>query len=132
MYNKKVLDHFNNPRNMGEIKDASGVGDAGNPICGDMMKLFIVVEDGIIKDIGFKTFGCGAAIASSSALTEMVKGMTVDEAEKLSKQDVVNFLGDLPSHKIHCSVLAVDALKRAIEDWRANPEKHHEEQKENC
>ncbi len=117
MYNKKVLDHFMNPRNVGEIENPSGIGDAGNPVCGDMMRLYIVVEDEKIVDVKFKTFGCGAAIASSSILTEIVKGMSVEEASKLTKKDVLNALGELPPQKIHCSILAIDALLNAIEDY---------------
>ena len=118
MYSKKVIDHFMNPRNVGVIENASGTGKAGNPICGDMMKLGIRVEDGVIVEIKFQTFGCGAAIASSSALTEIVKGMTIEDASKLTKQDVLDSLGDMPPQKVHCSILAIDALQNAITDWK--------------
>jgi len=116
-YSDKVMDHFMNPRNMGEIEDADGVGTVGNPTCGDVMRLYIKVEDGRITDARFKTFGCGAAIASSSITTEMVKGKTIEEALGISNQEVVEALGGLPPVKIHCSVLAEDALKLAIDDY---------------
>jgi nitrogen fixation NifU-like protein len=112
-----VMDHFQNPRNVGEMFDPSGVGEVGNLKCGDIMKIFIKVEDDIIKDINFLTFGCGAAIASSSALTEMVKGKKIAEALKVSNEDVVEELGGLPEAKLHCSNLAADALHKAIEDY---------------
>ena len=118
MYTKKVMDHFRNPRNMGEIKNADGVGTVGNPKCGDVMTIFIKVKDGRIEDIKFKTYGCAAAIASSSIATELVKGKTLDEAEKLTRDDVANELGGLPAIKMHCSNLASDALKEAIKDYR--------------
>ncbi|MFP4459042.1 MAG: iron-sulfur cluster assembly scaffold protein [Candidatus Zixiibacteriota bacterium] len=123
MYSKKVLEHFVSPQNMGELEKPSGVGEVGNPTCGDMMRLYIDVEDNVIKDIKFKTYGCGAAIASTSALTVIVKGKTIEEALKLDKKDVVEFLGELPAQKVHCSVLAIDALKEAIENWKENQEK---------
>ncbi len=117
VYNEKVIDYFNNPRNMGEIEDANGVGEVGSPICGDMMKLWIKVDDkGIITDAKFKTFGCASAIASSSIATEMIIGKHIDEARKLTNRDIVNELGGLPENKIHCSVLAADAIGRAIDD----------------
>lgn len=122
MYSEKVMDHFKNPRNMGEIKDADGVGEVGNPTCGDLMKIYIKVEkkDGIeyIKDIKFQTFGCAAAIANSSILTEMAKGKTLDEAENISKSDILEELGEMPKIKYHCSILAQDGLKAAIRDYR--------------
>ncbi len=118
MYNEKVLEHFRNPRNVGEIDNASGVGEIGNMQCGDIMKISIKVEDNVIKDIKFLTFGCGAAIASSSALTEMVKGKTVEEALTLTNMDVAEELGGLPPAKLHCSNLAADALRNAIADYR--------------
>jgi len=118
MYNEKVMDHFQNPRNVGEIEDASGVGEVGNMKCGDIMKIFIKVEDNIIKDIKFLTFGCGAAIASSSVLTEMVKGKTLEEALAVTNKDVAEELGGLPPAKLHCSNLAADALHNAIEDYK--------------
>lgn len=118
MYNEKVLEHFRNPRNVGEIDNASGVGEVGNMKCGDIMKIFIKVEEDVIKDIKFLTFGCGAAIASSSVLTEMVKGKTLEEALALTNKDVAEELGGLPPAKLHCSNLAADALHNAIADYR--------------
>lgn len=117
-YSDKVLDHFFHPRNVGEIPDPDGVGKVGNPVCGDVMVLYIKVEDNKIVDAKFKTFGCGAAIATSSILTEMVKGKTIEEALKISNKAVAEALGGLPKHKLHCSVLAEQALKAAIEDYR--------------
>jgi len=117
MYSEKVMEHFFNPRNVGEIPDADGVGTVGNPICGDMMTIYIKVKDGRIADIKFKTFGCGAAIATSSMVTEMAKGMTLEEALKISREEVADELGGLPPIKMHCSNLAADALHRAIEDY---------------
>jgi nitrogen fixation NifU-like protein len=118
MYNEIVMDHFQNPRNAGDLPDADGVGTVGNPACGDVMTLFIKVEDDIITDIKFKTFGCGAAIASSSYTTELVKGRSITEALAFTRQDVSDGLGGLPALKVHCSVLALDALKAAIENYR--------------
>ena len=117
-YTEKVMDHFRNPRNMGEIKDADGSGKVGNPTCGDVMAIYIKVKDEKIVDIKFKTFGCTAAIATSSILTEIVKGKTIDEALKVTRDDVANELGGLPAIKMHCSNLAADALKEAIKDYR--------------
>ncbi len=119
MYSAKVMDHFTNPRNVGEIPDADGVGTEGNPICGDVMQIFIKVKDDTIVDAKFKTFGCGAAIAVSSMITEMIKGKTIDEALAISKETVANELGGLPAQKMHCSNLGADALKKAIEDYRS-------------
>ncbi|RME66759.1 MAG: Fe-S cluster assembly scaffold protein NifU [Nitrospirae bacterium] len=119
MYSKELMDHFMNPRNVGEIPDADGVGVEGNPVCGDVMKLYIKVEDDKIVDAKFQTFGCGAAIAVSSKITEMVKGKSLDEAIKISKEEVAEALGGLPPQKMHCSNLGADALKKAIEDYRA-------------
>jgi nitrogen fixation NifU-like protein len=119
MYSEKVMDHFTNPRNVGEMPDADGVGMEGNPTCGDAMKLFIKVEDDRIVDAKFKTFGCGAAIAVSSMITEMVKGKTLDEALSMSKEAVAAELGGLPPQKMHCSNLGAAALKKAIEDYRS-------------
>lgn len=119
MYSDKVMDHFTNPRNVGEIKDADGIGEIGNPVCGDIMKIYIKVKDDHIADIKFKTFGCGAAIATSSMITELVKGKTLEEAEKISKKTVADALGGLPANKMHCSNLAADALRKAIEDYRS-------------
>ncbi|MEM1958142.1 MAG: Fe-S cluster assembly scaffold protein NifU [Archaeoglobaceae archaeon] len=117
MYSKKVLEHFMNPRNVGEIPDADGVGIEGNPVCGDVMKIYIKVKDDKIVDAKFQTFGCGAAIAVSSMITEIVKGKTLDEAMKISKDVVAEALGGLPPQKMHCSNLGADALKKAIEDY---------------
>ena len=119
MYNDKVMDHFTNPRNVGEIQEADGAGQVGNPVCGDVMRITIKVEDGRIADIKFRTFGCGAAIATSSMVTELVKGMTLDDALKVSNKAVAEALGGLPTPKMHCSNLAADALHKAIEDYRA-------------
>ncbi|QNB45308.1 Fe-S cluster assembly scaffold protein NifU [Thermanaerosceptrum fracticalcis] len=119
MYSEKVMEHFTNPRNVGEIENASGVGELGNAACGDIMRISILVEDDIIKDVKFKTFGCGAAIATSSMVTEMVKGKTIDEALSITNKAVAEALGGLPPAKMHCSNLAADALHRAIEDYRA-------------
>ena len=119
MYNEKVMDHFQNPRNVGEIQDADGVGEIGNARCGDIMKIFIKVKEGRIEDIKFFTFGCGAAIASSSALTEMVKGKSLEEALSVTNEDVARELGGLPIVKMHCSNLAADALHKAIEDYKS-------------
>ena len=118
MYTEKVLDHFSNPRNMGEVEGANGVGMVGNAKCGDIMQMFIKVnDDGIIEDVGFKTFGCGAAIATSSMATELIKGKSVEEALKLSNAAVVEALEGLPPQKIHCSVLAEEAVRAAVEDY---------------
>jgi len=118
MYTEKVLDHFRNPRNMGKMENPDGVGKVGNPQCGDVMAIYIKVKDEKIFDIKFQTFGCTAAIASSSVATELVKGKTLDEALKLTRNDIANELGGLPAIKMHCSLLATDALKAAIEDYR--------------
>lgn len=118
MYNDKVIDHFTNPRNVGEIPDADGIGDVGNATCGDTTKITIKVEDNKIKDIKFKTFGCGAAIATSSMLTEMVKGMTLEEAMQVTDVSIADMLGGIPEHKMHCSNMAADALHSAIEDYK--------------
>jgi nitrogen fixation NifU-like protein len=118
LYSPKVMDHFLNPRNVGEIPDADGVGSVGNPVCGDIMKLYIKVKDGKIVDAKFKTFGCGAAIATSSMVTELVKGKSLEEALTISNQAVAEALGGLPPVKMHCSVLAEEALKSAIENYR--------------
>ena len=117
MYSDLVMDHFTNPRNVGEIPDADGVGMEGNPVCGDVMKIYIKVENGRIKDAKFKTLGCGAAIATSSMVTEMVKGKTLEEAKEISNKAVAEALGGLPPVKMHCSNLAADALHKAIEDY---------------
>jgi nitrogen fixation NifU-like protein len=117
MYTEKVMDHFKNPRNMGEIPDADGVGTVGNPVCGDMMTIYIKVKDNRIEDIKFKTFGCGAAVATSSMVTEIAKGKTLEEAMKITRASVADSLGGLPPVKMHCSNLAADALHAAIEDY---------------
>ena len=118
MYTDKVMDHFQNPRNSGEIENASGVGEVGNAKCGDIMRMYLEVEDGIIKDVKFKTFGCGAAVATSSMATELIKGKTLEEAEQLTNKRVVEELGGLPTEKVHCSVLAEQAIKAALKDYR--------------
>ena len=117
-YSEKVMDHLANPRNVGKLEDASGVGEVGNAKCGDIMKMYIRVEDGIITDVKFKTFGCGAAIATSSKATEMVMGKTIDEALSITNKMVADALGGLPPVKIHCSLLAEEALHAAIKDYR--------------
>lgn len=117
MYSQKVMDHFMNPRNVGQVDDASGIGEVGNPTCGDIMHIEIKVKDDIIEDIKFKTFGCAAAIATSSMVTEMVKGKTLQEAEKITNRAVAEALDGLPPVKMHCSNLAADALHKAIEDY---------------
>jgi nitrogen fixation NifU-like protein len=122
MYSDKVLDHFKNPRNVGEIKDADGVGTVGNPVCGDMMTMYIKVKDDRITDIKFKTYGCGAAIATSSMTTELAKGKTVDEALEITRQSVADALEGLPPVKMHCSNLAADALHEAIKDYKKRKE----------
>lgn len=119
MYSETLMDHFTNPRNVGDIPEADGVGEEGNPTCGDVMKISIKVKDGRIEDAKFRTFGCGAAIAVSSMVTEMVKGKTIEEALSISKEMVANALGGLPAQKMHCSNLGADALKKAIEDYKA-------------
>ena len=118
MYSEKVMDHFNNPRNMGQIDDSDAVGQVGNPVCGDIMKIFLEIEDNKIKDIKFKTFGCGAAIATSSMVTELAKGKELDQALEISNEKVAEALDGLPSEKLHCSNLAADALHEAIADYR--------------
>lgn len=117
MYTEKVMDHFSNPRNVGEISDASGVGEVGNAVCGDIMKVYLKIEDNRIIDAKFKTFGCGAAIATSSMVTELVKGKTLEEALRITNQAVAEALDGLPAQKMHCSNLAADAMHKAIEDY---------------
>ena len=117
LYTDTVMDHFMHPRNVGEIKNPSGVGEVGNPKCGDIMKMYLDIENDVIKDVKFETFGCGSAIASSSMATEMIKGKTVEEALAISNKDVVDALGGLPAHKLHCSVLAEEAIKSAVKDY---------------
>jgi nitrogen fixation NifU-like protein len=123
LYNDTVMDHFMNPRNMGDLKDADGVGEVGAAACGDIMKISLKIKDGKIEDARFKTFGCGSAIASSSMATELIKGRSIEEAMSFSNQEVVSALGGLPPVKIHCSVLAEEALKAALEDYlKKHPE----------
>ncbi len=117
MYSEKVMEHFRNPRNVGEIEDADGIGEVGNPKCGDIMKMYLKIEDGVIVDVKFKTFGCGSAIASSSMATEMVKGKTIEEAMKVTNKAVAEALDGLPPIKMHCSVLAEQAIKAALLDY---------------
>ena len=123
MYNEKVMEHFRNPRNIGDMENPDGVGHVGNPVCGDIMELYIKVEDDVITDAKFKTFGCGAAISTSSMVTELVKGKTIDEAQKISNRAVAEALGGLPPVKMHCSVLAEEALQSAINDYLNKKEK---------
>ena len=127
-YSEIVIDHYTNPRNVGKIEDASGVGEVGNPVCGDIMKMYIKVENNVITDVKFKTFGCGAAIASSSVTTELIKGKTIEEALALKNSDVVDSLGGLPSVKLHCSVLAEEAIHSAIADYYRKEGKLTEEE----
>ncbi|MFR3920081.1 MAG: Fe-S cluster assembly scaffold protein NifU [Clostridia bacterium] len=127
-YNEKVIEHYSNPRNVGEIPNASGVGEVGNPVCGDIMKMYLKIENEIITDVKFKTFGCGAAIATSSVSTELIKGKTVEDALKLTNKEVVNELGGLPPVKLHCSVLAEEAIKSAIADYYRKEGKLSEEE----
>ena len=117
LYSEKVFDHFRNPRNLGKIEDADGIGEVGNAKCGDIMKMYLKISDGIITDVKFNTFGCGSAIATSSMATEMIKGKSVADALTLSNQAVVEALDGLPAHKIHCSVLAEEAVKAAVKDY---------------
>ena len=117
LYNETVMDHFHNPRNVGVIEDADGVGEVGNPKCGDIMKIYLKIENDVITDIKFETFGCGSAIASSSIATEMVKGRTVEQALLLTNKEVVDALGGLPAYKLHCSVLAEQAIQAAVKDY---------------
>ena len=129
MYSEKVMDHFQNPRNVGEIENADGIGTEGNPTCGDLMTIYIKVEDNIITDIKFKTFGCGAAIATSSMITEMAVGKTIEEALKISRNDVADELEGLPPVKMHCSNLAADALRAAIADYKMKQAEKEQNQK---
>lgn len=117
LYSEKVMDHFRNPRNVGEIKDADGIGEVGNAKCGDIMRVYIKVKDGIISDVKFMTFGCGSAIATSSIATELIKGKPIEQALELTNQAVVEALGGLPAYKLHCSVLAEEAVKAAVKDY---------------
>lgn len=117
LYSEKVMEHFQNPRNLGKMEDADGIGEVGNAVCGDIMKIYIKVDHGIITDVKFNTFGCGSAIATSSMATEMIKGKKIEEALTLSNKAVVETLDGLPAHKIHCSVLAEEAVKAAVKDY---------------
>ena len=126
MYSEKVMEHFRNPRNIGEMDNPDGIGYVGNPVCGDIMELYIRVEDNIITDAKFKTFGCGAAIATSSMVTELVKGKTIEEAQQISNRAVAEALGGLPPVKMHCSVLAEEALKSAIDDYMSKNKKRND------
>ncbi len=117
MYSEKVMDHFSNPRNVGEISDADGIGQVGNPTCGDIMKVYLKIDNDVITDVKFKTFGCGAAVATSSMATELIKGKTIQEALKLTNKAVAEALDGLPPIKMHCSVLAEEAVKSAISDY---------------
>ena len=133
MYSKTVMDHFKSPRNVGTLEDPDGVGEVGNPLCGDMMSIYLKIEDEQIKDIKFQTFGCGAAIAVSSMLTEMAKGKSIEEAKKITNRDVAAALEGLPKNKLHCSNLGADALKIAIKDYedrRAGKDKKEPKRKE--
>ncbi len=117
LYTETVMDHFMNPRNVGEIPDADGVGEVGNAKCGDIMKMYLKIRDNVIEDVKFETFGCGSAIAASSMATEMVKGKTIEEALAVTNKQVVDALGGLPAHKLHCSVLAEESIKAAVKDY---------------
>ena len=117
LYSETVMDHFQHPRNVGEMEDADGIGEVGNAVCGDIMRMYIKVKDGIITDVKFKTFGCGSAIASSSMATEMIKGKPIEEALELSNKAVAQALDGLPAHKLHCSVLAEEAVRAAVKDY---------------
>ncbi len=132
LYSDKVMEHFKNPRNVGEIENPDGIGHVGNPVCGDIMELYIKVNNRTIIDAKFKTFGCGAAIATSSMVTEMVKGKSIDEALEISNRAVADALDGLPSIKMHCSVLAEEALKSAIEDYLTKTEQRNIECKSNA
>ena len=123
LYSEKVMDHFRNPRNDGVLEDANGVGTVGNAKCGDIMKMYLKIEDDIVKDVKFETFGCGSAIASSSMATELIKGKPVEEARKLTNQAVAEALDGLPDYKMHCSVLAQEAIEAALEDYESKQEK---------
>lgn len=132
LYSEKVMDHFRNPRNVGVIEDASGVGEVGNAKCGDIMKVYLKIEDDIIKDVKFETFGCGSAIASSSMATELIKGKPLAEAMKLTNAAVAEALDGLPAHKLHCSVLAEEAIKNALVDYYKKNDLSYDEEALNC
>ena len=120
LYSEKVMDHFRNPRNVGVLEDANGVGEVGNAKCGDIMKMYLKIEDDIVKDVKFETFGCGSAIASSSMATELIKGKPVEEARQLTNKAVAEALDGLPDYKMHCSVLAQEAIEAALKDYEEN------------
>ena len=122
LYSEKVMDHFRNPRNVGVLEDANGIGEVGNAKCGDIMKMYLKIEDDIVKDVKFETFGCGSAIASSSMATELIKGKPVSEARKLTNQAVAEALDGLPDYKMHCSVLAQEAIESALKDYESRKE----------
>ncbi len=122
LYSDKVMDHFRNPRNVGVLEDANGIGEVGNAKCGDIMKMYLKIENGIVEDVKFETFGCGSAIASSSMATELIKGKPLSEAKALTNQAVVEALDGLPAHKLHCSVLAQEAIEAAIDDYNSRKE----------
>lgn len=124
LYSEKVMDHFRNPRNVGVIEDANGIGEVGNAKCGDIMKMYLKIEDDIVQDVKFETFGCGSAIASSSMATELIKGKPLSEVRKLTNQAVAEALDGLPGYKMHCSVLAEEAIQSALEDYESRQEKH--------
>ncbi len=132
MYSEKVMDHFSNPRNVGEIENADGVGQVGNAKCGDIMKMYLKIEDGIIKDAKFKTFGCGAAVATSSMATEMLIGKTIKEAEMISNKAVMEALDGLPPVKVHCSVLAEEAIAAALQDYKSKNGLAEDDRYEGC
>ena len=134
MYTEKVMDHFMHPRNVGEIENPDGVGQVGNAKCGDIMKMYLKIRDNVIQDVKFETFGCGSAIASSSMATEMIKGKTIDQALAVTNRQVVDALGGLPAHKLHCSVLAEESIKSAIKDYydRHGIEYDHSKFPEDC
>ena len=123
LYSEKVMDHFRNPRNVGVIEDANGIGEVGNAMCGDIMKMYLKIEDDIVKDVKFETFGCGSAIASSSMATELIKGKPVEEARQLTNKAVAEALDGLPDYKMHCSVLAQEAIEAALKDYEENGKK---------
>ena len=126
LYSEKVMDHFRNPRNVGTIDNADGIGEVGNPVCGDIMKIYLQIEDDIITDVKFETFGCGSAIASSSMATELIKGKPVSEALQLTNKAVAEALDGLPDYKMHCSVLAEEAIKNALDDYHSKQAKKEE------
>ena len=126
LYSEKVMDHFRNPRNVGVLEDANGIGEVGNAKCGDIMKMYLKIEDDIVKDVKFETFGCGSAIASSSMATELIKGKPVSEARQLTNKAVAEALDGLPDYKMHCSVLAQEAIESALKDYESRQEKKEE------